>query len=132
MNNNVPNTETNHTRAVVGVWFYTRFSFPPNEYVPETPPTHPRTVWKTGSRRIQFEAPKMNSRNPQMTHTTVNCQAKPTQMATDELGKPPSKPQGSNAQYHMPPSVGVWYKSLKEAMDGTTPALAAPTWEGGI
>ncbi|KAF9509131.1 hypothetical protein BS47DRAFT_1365468 [Hydnum rufescens UP504] len=127
VNNDAPNTETNHTPAVAGVWFYTRSSFPPNEYVPETPPTHLRTVRKTGSRRIEFEAPEMkttDSRNPQMTCTTVNRQAKPAQMATDELGEPPSKPQGSNAQYHMPPSAGVWYKSLKEATDGTTPALA--------
>ncbi|KAF9505447.1 hypothetical protein BS47DRAFT_1368067 [Hydnum rufescens UP504] len=93
---------------------------------------------------IEFEAPETkttDSCNPQTTRTMVNCQAKPAQMATDEPGEPPSKPQGSNAQYHMPPSAGCGTKatcplnlhlntgrppvqSLEEATDGTTPALA--------
>ncbi|KAF9506345.1 hypothetical protein BS47DRAFT_1367450 [Hydnum rufescens UP504] len=131
MNDDVPNTETNHAHTVAGVWFYTRSSFPPNEYVPETPPIHLRTVQKTSSQRYAtldnneyhtptnagvwyYKDPKMkttDSHNPQTTHTTVNRQAMPAQMATNEPGEPPSKPQGSNAQYHIPPSVGVWYKS---------------------
>ncbi|KAF9504328.1 hypothetical protein BS47DRAFT_1368869 [Hydnum rufescens UP504] len=132
VNDDVPNTETNHTPAVAGVWFYTRSSFPPNEYVPKTPPNPPENCMENQQSKvcdpdnnkyhtpanagvwIEFEAPETkttDSHDPQTTCTMVNCQAKPAQMATNKLGEPPSKPQGSNAQYHMPPSVGVWYKS---------------------
>ncbi|KAF9504003.1 hypothetical protein BS47DRAFT_1369106 [Hydnum rufescens UP504] len=57
---------------------------------------------------IKFKAPETmtDSRNPRMTHTMVNHQATPAQMATNEPSEPPSKPQGRNAQYHIAPSAG--------------------------
>ncbi|KAF9507835.1 hypothetical protein BS47DRAFT_1366391 [Hydnum rufescens UP504] len=118
------NRRTNHTPQC-------RSSFPQTSTCPK-PPQPPENctenrqskVRDPGQQRvphpanagvwIEFEAPETkttDSRDPQTTRTTVNRQAKPAQMATDEPGEPPSKPQGSNAQYHMPPSAGVWYKS---------------------
>ncbi|KAF9509262.1 hypothetical protein BS47DRAFT_1365375 [Hydnum rufescens UP504] len=109
-----PNTETNHTPAVAGVWFYTRSSFPQMSTCPK-PPQPTRELYRKPA--VEGLNLKLLKRRQQTAMRPPNdphngeppSQARPNGHPT-EPGKPPSKPQGSNAQYHMPPSAGVWYK----------------------